>query len=201
MYTKDLRCNHARKPCKKKAISYFLQHTHTHRFTHRLMQVWLMVMMMTWHLAGHTHRWWTPSDFTGSLQRGRFGNEAWHSCCILRNRKFRGKRREREERKKALAPQINRADVLTSSITVSQTHDNQNWLQRKVGISLDLTDGRTMTAASLWLWESDRAFILIELLWILSLSAGIFQIARNPLNKHQNDYTAHTLTLSFNASK
>lgn len=110
-------------------------------------------------------------------------------------------RGEREERKKALAPQINRADVLTSSITVSQTHDNQNWLQRKVGISLDLTDGRTMTAASLWLWESDRAFILIELLWILSLSAGIFQIARNPLNKHQNDYTAHTLTLSFNASK
>lgn len=49
---------------------------------------------MTWHLAGHTHRWWTPSDLTGSLQRVRFGTEAWHSCCVLSNHKFRVKGRK-----------------------------------------------------------------------------------------------------------
>jgi len=26
-----------------------------------------MLMMMTCHLAGHAHRWWTPIDFTGLL--------------------------------------------------------------------------------------------------------------------------------------
>lgn len=62
-------------------------------------------------------------------------------------------------KKKELAPQINRTDVLTSSITDSQTHNDQNWLQRKVSSSLDLTDSRTMTKVSVWLCESDGAFI------------------------------------------
>lgn len=96
----------------QKAMPYYQaqkrKHTHSARcdgrFTQRLMRLWLMVMMMTWHLAGHAHRWWTPSDFTGSLHRVRFGAEAWHSCCVLRNRKFRGKRREWGRRKKKLWP-------------------------------------------------------------------------------------------------
>ena len=58
-------------------------HTHTHRFTQSPMLVWLMVMIMTWHLAGHTHRWWTPSDFAGSLQRVRLGAEARYPSRVL----------------------------------------------------------------------------------------------------------------------
>lgn len=47
-----------------------------------------------------------------------------------------------------MASQINRTDVLTSFITVSQTHDDQKKqtkkkrLHRKVGLSLDLTDNQ-----------------------------------------------------------
>lgn len=51
-----------------------------------------------WHLAGHTHRWWTPSDFTSSLRRVRFGAEACNLCRVLWKCKFRVKRGEDESR-------------------------------------------------------------------------------------------------------
>lgn len=82
-FQKDLTCSG-----EQKAIAPFVRHKRTH------MQLWVMVVMMTWHLAGHIHRWWTPSDFTRSsvLDLG-----AWHWSCVLRYHKFRGK----VERKKA----------------------------------------------------------------------------------------------------
>lgn len=58
----------------------------------------VMMMMMRWHLAGQTHRWWTPRNVTGSLWSVRFGSEV--PTFLLCPRDSRVQREERGEKKK-----------------------------------------------------------------------------------------------------
>lgn len=183
--SKDLRWTHA-------CLPYC--HVQTHTCTRRLVQLWLMVTMMTWHLAGHAHRWWTPSDSTGSLQRVGLGTEAWHLSHFLKSRMFRGKRKGSGERRgggNKLASQINRTDVHTSSIAISQTcdHHRKNGRQEKlVQVWTWRTANRAVTAGvRSHKWEG--ALIWKGLLWNRGLNrtkTGRKPLSKQPINCSQS---------------